>query len=358
MENLEINPILQKFKHKKIFLTGHTGFKGAWFAHLLLQIGATVKGYSLYPKTEPSLFQLLNHHHKFESVFADINHADALENHILSFQPDVIFHLAAQPLVRYSYHHTLETFQTNVIGTANLLEACKKLNKPCIVVCVTTDKVYSNKELSYAYNELDSLGGHDPYSASKAAAELIIDSYRKSFFSEGHIQVASARAGNVIGGGDWSEDRLIPDLVRSISLKKKMVIRNPSAVRPWQHVLDPIFGYMTLASNMMDVHHKFTSAWNFGPFNGEEKTVTEVANIFYQTFGMESDISIEQDQQLHEANLLMLDINKSQQHLLWKPTWNTERAIKETALWYNELNSNNAEQLTNQNIHSFFSNEL
>lgn len=358
MENLELNPIFQQFKNKKIFLTGHTGFKGAWFSQLLLQIGAIVKGFALTPNTEPSLFQLLNHHQKFESVYGDINHYDLLEQQILSFQPDVIFHLAAQPLVRYSYRNTLETFQTNVLGTANLLEACKKLNKPCVVVCITTDKVYRNREENYAYNEADSLGGHDPYSASKAAAELIIDSYRKSFFYEGQIQVASARAGNVIGGGDWSEDRLIPDLVRAISLKQKMIIRHPFAVRPWQHVLDPIFGYMTLASKMMITPHEFTSAWNFGPSNGEEKTVSEVANIFYHTFGIETDISVENNQKLHEANLLMLDINKSQNLLSWKPKWNTDKAIKETALWYNNLNSSNAEQITNQNIYSFFSNEL
>jgi CDP-glucose 4,6-dehydratase len=358
MEDLEINPILKQFKNKKVFITGHTGFKGAWFSQLLLQVGAIVKGFSLPPNTEPSLFHLLGHHQKFESVFANINHFEEIENHILSFQPDVIFHLAAQPLVRYSYHHTIETFQTNVLGTANLLEACKKLNKSCAVVCITTDKVYRNKEEHYAYNELDSLGGHDPYSASKAAAELVIDSYRKSFFYDGQIQVASARAGNVIGGGDWSEDRLIPDLVRSISLKQKMKMRNPFAVRPWQHVLDPIMGYMTLATKMMDVPHTYTSAWNFGPTNGEEKTVSEVANIFYRTFGMEAEIDIEPDQILHEANLLMLDISKSQKQLLWDPKWNTERAIKETALWYSELDSSNAEQITNLNIYSFFSNEL
>lgn len=358
MENLVNSNLLKFYKDKRVFVTGHTGFKGSWLIRILLNANANVKGYSLEPNTTPSLFNLLNLDCQIENQFGDINHFEKIRQSIIDFKPDFIFHLAAQPLVRYSYKNTLETYQTNVIGTANILEVCKDLEHQCVVVCVTTDKVYSNVERNYAYNEDDRLGGYDPYSSSKAAAELVIDSYRNSFFSKGNIQIASVRAGNVIGGGDWSEDRLIPDLVRAISLEQKMVIRNPLAVRPWQHVLDPISGYLTLASKMFNTPHKYTSSWNFGPSNGEEKTVSEVANIFYHTFGIETNFSVENDQKLHEANLLMLDINKSQNLLLWKPTWNTDRAIKETALWYRNLNSSNAEQITKQNINSFFSNEL
>lgn len=358
MENLVNQTILNQFTNKKIVITGHTGFKGAWLAQLLLNVTQNIKGIALKPNTSPNLFDSLNLEKKLDSVFADINDFENLEKQILSFEPDYIFHLAAQPLVRYSYVHTLETYKTNVIGTANILESCKKLTNPCVVVCITTDKVYHNKEEHYAYSEGDHLGGHDPYSSSKAAAELIIDSYRKSFFSEGHIQVASARAGNVIGGGDWSDDRLVPDIVKSIQKNSKIILRNPSSVRPWQHVLDPLFGYLILAAKMNLNPHQFTEAWNFGPNNGEEKTVSEVVNIFYDTYGLEPEVNVQNLNEPHEANLLMLNINKAKSILGWQPTWNTTRAIKETAFWYKSLNLNNAEFLVNKQIKTFLSNEL
>jgi len=242
MENMVNESILSAYKNKRVFITGHTGFKGSWLSYILCRAGAIVKGYSLKPDTEPSLYNLIEPHIKINSVIADINDYQKVEQEILNFSPNFIFHLAAQPLVRRSYKEPLNTFSTNILGTSNVLNALQKLINPCTGLFITTDKVYENKEQDYAYRETDRLGGHDPYSASKACAELVISSYCHSFFNTADFSkhqkaIASVRAGNVIGGGDWSEDRLIPDIIKSIAGNKAINIRNPDAVRPWQHVL-------------------------------------------------------------------------------------------------------------------------
>ena len=236
--------ILNHFRRKTVLITGHTGFKGSWMTYLLSTNGVNVVGYSLPPNSKPNLYSELDLESCCDSNIADVIDINQITKVVKKSQPDFMFHMAAQPLVRYSYKHPIETFSTNVMGTANVLEACKVLEKKCCVVCVTTDKVYHNNEWLYPYRETDALGGHDPYSSSKAASELVIDSYRRSFFTNTNIFVASARAGNVIGGGDWSEDRLIPDIVRAVQKNEDVTLRNPNAVRPWQHVLDPIFGYL------------------------------------------------------------------------------------------------------------------
>ncbi len=341
-------------KNKRILITGHTGFKGSWLLKLLCDAGAEVLGYSLKPTTIPSLFDAIKNCMKFQSEIADINDFENVKKHIVQFQPDFIFHLAAQPLVRYSYANTLETFQTNVMGTANVLESCKFLNKECVVVCITTDKVYQNNEWVYPYRESDALGGHDPYSASKAASEMIIQSYRKSFFSSGLIQIASARAGNVIGGGDWSEDRLIPDIVRSIHKNESVVLRNPNAVRPWQHVLDPLHGYLNLAKKMFNKPHSYCDSWNFGPEIHEAQTVGQVTSTMLEFFQSNQSFKLQNDKQPHEACLLKLDISKAKQDLGWSPQWNTATAIHKTASWYaNHYQGISAVELLDNDIKDF-----
>ena len=325
--------ILNQFKGKNVLITGHTGFKGSWLSFLLKHVGANVTGLALAPRTNPTLYELLEINGECNSIIADINNEENVKQAIDEAQPDFIFHMAAQPLVRYSYKQPLETFATNVMGTANVLEACKVLNKKCVVICITTDKVYHNFEWEFPYRENDRLGGYDPYSASKAAAELVIDSYRNSFFKNSHISIASVRAGNVIGGGDWSEDRLFPDLVNSIINNLPIELRNPSAVRPWQHVLDPLFGYLTLAVNIEQSTHNYNEAWNFGPYNHDSKTVLEVCEQAIAVF-QNGSIQISQDQEPYEAGQLRLDISKSMKYLNWQPNWSTEKAIERTANWY------------------------
>jgi CDP-glucose 4,6-dehydratase len=354
---MEIKNILNHFKGKNVLVTGHTGFKGSWLAFLLDHVGAKVTGLALAPKTNPSLFELLDINGKCNSIIADINSAEDVKQAIDQAQPDYIFHMAAQPLVRYSYKQPLETFATNVMGTANVLEACKILNKKCVVICITTDKVYHNYEWEFPYRENDRLGGYDPYSASKAAAELVIDSYRNSFFKNSNISIASVRAGNVIGGGDWSEDRLFPDLVNSINTNLPIELRNPSAVRPWQHVLDPLFGYRTLAVKIEQNAHKYNEAWNFGPYNHDSKTVLEVCQQAIVVF-KNGSLQINQDKQPHEAGQLRLDISKSMTYLNWHPNWSTEKAIERTANWYKAfLKGESAVNLVQKDINDFLEHE-
>jgi CDP-glucose 4,6-dehydratase len=359
MEKLEVKNIIMKevlnfYKNKKIFITGHTGFKGSWLTHLLIENGSVIKGYSKEPVTNPSLYYLLGLDKKVNSIINDINSFTSIEEEILDFKPDFIFHLAAQPLVRYSYSNTLETHTTNIIGTANVLESARKLSNNCVIVCITTDKVYKNKEWEFPYRETDELGGYDPYSSSKAAAELIISSFRESFFSTGNIQVATVRAGNVIGGGDWSHDRLIPDIVRGISNNEKVEIRNLNSIRPWQHVLDPLLGYLTLAMQMSKYPRKFDQAWNFGPQNNEVKSVMEVLNIFYRANNLQCDYEISKKSNAHEAGILKLDISKSMSLLNWKPIIDTNTAIEITANWYKlYMKGMSAIELVNNDIKYF-----
>jgi CDP-glucose 4,6-dehydratase len=346
--------IIKFFSQKKIFITGHTGFKGSWLSYLLNENGAKIKGYSKEPNTKPSLYYLLDLNNKISSTINDINSYLTLEKEILEFEPDFIFHLAAQPLVRYSYSNSLETHNTNIIGTANVLEAARKLKNKCNIICITTDKVYKNQEWEFPYRETDELGGYDPYSSSKAAAELLISSYRQSFFTNSNVQIASVRAGNVIGGGDWSEDRLIPDIVRSISNNTNIEIRNPNSIRPWQHVLDPLFGYLKLAMLMSKFPGKYDQAWNFGPLNNDVKTVHEVLDIFYKANNIKIEYKLNTDNNVHEAGILKLDISKSTSKLNWAPILETKFAIELTANWYkNYLEGATASELVNNDIKYF-----
>jgi CDP-glucose 4,6-dehydratase len=336
------------YKGKKVFLTGHTGFKGAWMLKTLSLLGAEVKGYALAPQTPDDLFHLIDGDTICTSVIADLRDKKRLEYELVSFQPDFVFHLAAQPLVRLSYEIPAETFEVNVIGTANVLDAVRLLEKKCEIVLITTDKVYHNNEWIYPYRENDRLGGYDPYSASKACAELVIDSYRNSFFNPKHYDthkkaIAVARAGNVIGGGDWSQDRLIPDIAKAFAIEKPVVIRNPQSVRPWQHVLEPVAGYLLLGTYLCNEPQKFSEAFNFGPQLSDALPVEEMLKLAIQSWG-KGEYKVEQfEGQPHEAGLLKLDISKAINYLKWQPKMNAQQAVSLTMDWYSEFNSNKKE---------------
>ena len=334
MEAMVVKEILESFEGKTVLITGHTGFKGSWMTYLLVQRKVKVIGLSLNPKTNPSLFNDLNLGRLCTSIVGDINDLNVVTKVVAQYQPDYIFHMAAQPLVRYSYRNPIETFNTNIIGTANILEACKSLQKKCCVVCVTTDKVYHNREWVHPYRENDELGGYDPYSSSKAAAELIIESYRKSFFQNSNIYIASARAGNVIGGGDWSEDRLIPDIIRSVIAKKEVVLRNPNSIRPWQHVLDPIIGYLLLAQKMELSGDEYCDSWNFGPSSEDAVDVESVTRSLFKILGEGKLILRKEVHNPHEANILRLDTTKARLKLGWKSLFESSESIEITGNWY------------------------
>lgn len=330
---------VNNLKGKKVFLTGHTGFKGAWMLAVLNKLGALVKGYSLPPQHENGIYNLINGNDLCESIYGNINDSNKLKNEILDFEPDYIFHLAAQPLVRLSYTIPIDTFQTNVIGTANLLDALKDYEEACTVVIITTDKVYHNNEWEYPYRECDKLGGYDPYSASKACCELVVNSYRNSFFAKPKINVhgkkiVTARAGNVIGGGDRAADRIIPDIIRAYENNTALEVRNSKSVRPWQHVLEPIFGYIKLASQV-NQSDNFEDAWNFGPHLQDCLEVGEIVNVaklFFPTLQLKENESNEII--LHEAGLLKLDISRTSRLLNWVPKWNSQSALHYTFNWY------------------------
>jgi CDP-glucose 4,6-dehydratase len=326
---------------KRAFVTGHTGFKGSWLTILLHRLGARVTGYATVPPTSPSNFvvsrvqELVERHHE-----ADIRDGARLLAAVKEADPDVVFHLAAQPLVRESYAHPRETFDVNVIGTASLLDAVLARGKPCVVVVITSDKCYENSGHVREHRETDVLGGHDPYSASKAAAEILAAAYRSSFFPPGRlaqhgIAMATVRAGNVIGGGDWATDRLVPDIVRSLSSKRAIALRNPDAVRPWQHVLDPLWGYALLASRMLvDDAAALCDAWNFGPLPGDDVPVSRLTGLLIEAWGDGSWVDARQGEQPHEASVLRLNIDKAVSELGWTPRWSLPEAVQRTARWY------------------------
>lgn len=329
----------QTYQNKKVFLTGHTGFKGSWMLQMLHSLGAEVMGYALAPETEEDLYHLIDGDSLCESIIDDIRNKEAVEEAVLRFQPDFIFHLAAQPLVRLSYEFPSETFAVNAVGTAHVLDAVRRLEKPCSVVLITTDKVYENKEWVYPYRETDQLGGYDPYSASKACAELVISSYTRSFFHpealDQHLKaIASTRAGNVIGGGDWAKDRIIPDIVRALRVGEPVTVRNPNAVRPWQHVLEPLGGYLLLGAKMAQDPKAFGGAWNFGPQAGDNSPVEDLVQKALQVWGSGSYDKPELKNQPHEAGLLKLDISKALVELGWTPKYNSAQAIERTIGWY------------------------
>ncbi len=335
------------WQSKKVLVTGHTGFKGAWLSLWLAQLGANVRGVSLPPNTSPSLFEQLDLASHIDHQINDIRDRDAMGKLIFDWQPEVVFHLAAQPLVRRSYVEPVETWDTNVMGTINVLEALKQLGNQCVGVFITTDKCYDNREWLYGYRESDPLGGHDPYSSSKAGAELAIASWRKSFFNKGHISIASVRAGNVIGGGDWAEDRIVPDAIRSLSLAEAIPVRNPLATRPWQHVLEPLGGYLLLAQNIYEANDqdksKLCSAFNFGPRLDSNRSVRDLIETILQHWqGSWSDRS--DPNAVHEANLLNLVTDKAFHLLGWQPKWDFERTIKETVFWYKEASDISLDQ--------------
>jgi CDP-glucose 4,6-dehydratase len=346
MENLVTLELLQShYRGKKIFITGNTGFKGSWLTDCFNELGAKVKGYALEPEYENSLFEILQPLHFSENIIADIRNIETLKTELISFEPDYIFHLAAQPLVRRSYKIPAETFEVNVVGTANLLESVIQLNKKCTIIIITTDKVYENKEKNVLYREEDLLGGYDPYSASKACTEIVVNSFRNSFFNidkidSHHKAIACARAGNVIGGGDWSTDRIMPDIIRSLQQKRIIEIRNPDSVRPWQHVLEPLIGYLQLGGLLNKNPEKYSKSYNFGPLAKDHLPVREFAEIAISSWGDGKWKNTSDQNQLHEAGLLMLDITRAKDELHWHPKLSASKSIEWAINWYMQPKEN------------------
>ena len=336
MNNNILNNI---YEGKKILVTGHTGFKGGWLSLWLKELGAEVIGYSLDPPTQPSFFEAVDLKNKIIHIIGDVRD----EKHLLSvfekYQPEFVFHLAAQSLVRLSYKEPRLTYETNVMGTVNILEAIRKSKSVRAAVIITSDKCYENKEWIYGYRENDPVGGYDPYSSSKGCAELVISAYRRSFLNsinqnDHKIAISSARAGNVIGGGDWREDRLIPDCIKSLSENKPIIIRNPDAIRPWQHVLEPLSGYLLLGAKMYEDGAKYNGAWNFGPPDSDLITVEEITKKIVSYWGSgkyKNEISIKNP---HEAKLLKLDCSKARSVLSWYPVYDIDEALSKTVGWY------------------------
>lgn len=351
-----VEELIHAFKGKKVLLTGHTGFKGSWLLLLLNELGATVKGYSLAPETK-SLYLQTKSDALCDSVLHDIRDRERVKQEVVSFNPDFIFHLAAQAVVRTSYECPVETFETNILGTVHILEALRQLPGKCVAVMVTTDKVYENHELNVPFVEGNPLGGHDPYSASKAAVEILISSYRESYFRDDRFDqhqksVSSARAGNVVGGGDWSKDRLIPDIIRALTSSQEIIIRNPKAIRPWQHVLEPLLGYLILGMRQAIEPRRYNEAWNFGPKDGHDRSVEEVVGEVIRLWGS-GQLRIVPDRNKPEAQFLKLSIEKASL-IGWHPILTLEDTLKWTVDWYQrvEVKNENAgvvqrEQLAN-----------
>lgn len=320
------------YRGRRVLITGHTGFKGSWLALWLSELGARVTGMALDVPSHPAHWDVLSL--PCEDVRLDVRDYPALLAQLERTRPEVVFHLAAQSLVRRSYRRPLETWSANVMGTANLLEACRQVGSVRAVVVVTSDKCYENREWEWGYRETDRFGGHDPYSASKGASELVVASYRNSYFSHGSAPLlASGRAGNVIGGGDWAEDRLIPDVVRSMESSVPLIIRSPMATRPWQHVLEPLTGYLLLGQHLLEGGGEFAEGWNFGPATEGNRTVSEVLSAMRSHWSA-IDWRLAEQMDTHEANLLYLDSAKARKRLKWQPVWGFDRAIEQTARWY------------------------
>lgn len=352
MESLEVMPFGGRYNGCRVLLTGHTGFKGGWLALWLKELGAEVTGLALAPETGPSHWELLQLDISEKRI--DLRDAGAVSEVMRAARPEIVFHLAAQALVRRSYRDPLETWSTNVMGTTNLLDACRHVPGIRAVVVVTSDKCYENQEWPWGYREIDRLGGHDPYSASKAAAELVVSSYRKAFFHlPGAPLLATARAGNVIGGGDWSEDRLIPDLVRAIANKTSLEIRSPGATRPWQHVLESLSGYLCLGRKLLDGEEQMASSWNFGPEPEGNRSVSEVLTRLTAHWP-ELAWHVTSRPQPHEANLLYLDSSKAKGRLGWRPVWGLTDTLAMTAGWYRNF-SNTGEISSRDQLASYIS---
>lgn len=349
------------YKNKTVLVTGHTGFKGSWLSIWLKELGANVVGYSLDPYTEKDNFVLANLQNKIVDIRGDIRDKKHLEEVFEKYKPDFVFHLAAQPLVRLSYEQPLETYEVNVIGTINVMECIKRTPETKIGIMITTDKCYDNKEQVWGYRENDALGGYDPYSSSKGAAEIAINSWRSSYFNpkdyNNHKKsIASVRAGNVIGGGDWALDRIIPDCIRALENNENIGVRNPKAIRPWEHVLEPLSGYLLLGQKMFEEENKYSEAWNFGPELDSIVPVWEIGELIIKNYGRGELEDKSNKDEVHEAKLLALDISKARFKLGWKPTWNIEKAIEKTVEWYREYNSKNVYELCVKQIEEFMKN--
>ena len=331
LEVLVVNP--ERWQGRRVFVTGHTGFKGCWLTLALRSMGAEVIGYALPPPTDINLFDALKLASDVKHIVGDIRDLHLLTKTMVEAEPDTVIHLAAQSLVRRSYKYPLETYETNVMGTANVLEAVRATTSVRSVVIVTTDKCYENREWLWPYREDEPLGGFDPYSNSKACAELVTSAYRNSFFRERDVHLASARAGNVIGGGDWAEDRLVPDFFRSTDLGRPVLCRNPSALRPWQHVLEPVSGYLSLCEALFGRGEEVAEAWNFGPSEDDAKPVGWVLDRLTHLYGGAGWVR-DGERHPHEAGLLKLDSSKARQRLDWRPRWRLDEALSETVAWH------------------------
>ncbi|TCG09502.1 CDP-glucose 4,6-dehydratase [Paraburkholderia steynii] len=334
---MAMNP---EFWHgKRVFLTGHTGFKGSWLSIWLQKSGAHLTGYALAPATRPNLFEVADVANGMTSLIGDIRDGEALHAAVREAAPEIVIHMAAQPLVRYSYVNPVETYDTNVMGLVHLFEAVRATPSVRAVVNVTSDKCYENREWVWGYKETDPMGGHDPYSSSKGCAELVTSAYRNSYFGadrhhEHRVALASARAGNVIGGGDWALDRLIPDIIRSIKERQPVLIRNPTAIRPWQHVLEPLSGYLLLAERLYADGPAFAEGWNFGPGDTDVKTVEWIVDRFTKLWGDGASWQLDSALHPHEATYLKLDCSKAAMHLGWRPRWNLEMSLERIATWH------------------------
>jgi len=331
------------YKGTRVLITGHTGFKGSWLSLWLRELGADVIGYALAPATTPNLFNVSGLEKTMHSVTGDIRNVSMLTSIISEYKPVIVFHLAAQALVRRSYREPVNTYETNIMGTINTFEVCRKTPSVKAVINVTSDKCYENREWVWGYRETDPVGGYDPYSASKGCAEIITESYRKSFFPVDKYQkthetlVASVRAGNVIGGGDWGEDRLVPDIMRAAVNKEKILIRNPKATRPWQHVLEPLSGYLLLGQKLLEGEKKFSGAWNFGPSDEGHREVLAVVRALKKHWpNIKYHIEVHEENP-HEASLLKLDCSKAYSNLKWRPVWDSSATFAQTAAWYKEF---------------------
>lgn len=323
------------WKNKKVFLTGHTGFKGSWLSIWLQSMGVILKGYSLEPNTDPNLFTLARVSEFMESEIGDIRDLDHISKSMIDFNPDILIHMAAQPLVRLSYQNPVDTYTTNVMGTVNVLEAARNCSNLRAIVSVTTDKCYENKEWDWGYRENEPMGGKDPYSSSKGCAELVIAAYRHSYFStNATASLASARAGNVIGGGDWAEDRLIPDILIAFEKSHEVIIRNPLSTRPWQHVLEPLSGYLVLAENLFEFGDTYAEGWNFGPKDEDCKPVSWILDKMVRKWGEGACWKHDTSNNPHEARFLKLDCSKAANRLKWKPKWNLEEVLDSIIDWH------------------------
>jgi CDP-glucose 4,6-dehydratase len=329
---MEVTPHF--WRDKRVLLTGHTGFKGAWMSLWLHFMGAKVQGFALAPPTTPSLFEEAKVSDLIQSNLGDIRDFAAIAKVVKEFKPEIVFHMAAQPLVRYSYDAPLETYATNVMGTAHLLESIRAIDSVRAVVNVTTDKCYENREWVRGYREDEAMGGYDPYSSSKACSELVTAAYRQSFLDKAGIAVATARAGNVIGGGDWAKDRLIPDILLAYANKQPVSIRNPNSIRPWQHVLEPLSGYLLLAEMLCAEPESFSQAWNFGPKDDDAKPVGWIVESMANKWGNDASWLFDEGNHPHEAHYLKLDISKARQSLGWSPRWSLDQALDHTVEWH------------------------